>query len=477
MSAAVIVGASVAGLATALALAQHGRRVLILERASPPPLGPVAEAAGRWRRGAVPQADHSHILTSRGVGTLRDRAPDLLGMLDSAGGRLLDLTTALPPTAAGPRREPPDAELVALACRRSLLELVLYRYVTGLAGVRVEHGVTVTGVERGVGGRLTGVTTASGRFGAQIVVDASGRAGAARGWITTAGLPVPPDQVRPAGLRTFSRFYQRGDGQLGPLNRGNAAGLVSGHYAGVLHPADGNIFSIALGSLPEDRALRALHDPPSFTAVARSTPWVRDWLADGSVTPLTPIRAATGPDNVLRGVAVASQSPLAGLFPVGDAACTTNPLYGRGMSLALAHAFALADVLAGAPGADLRGAGAAGLADALYRPWFEQSAIDDAERVAGWRAAAGLPATPAAPTVPARPAGRPALAEIGAAAASDAAVWRGFTRVMMGLRSPTDVFDDPDFRRRVRDAQPAPAARPPGPRRGDLLAALAQAAA
>jgi 2-polyprenyl-6-methoxyphenol hydroxylase-like FAD-dependent oxidoreductase len=460
---AVVVGGSVAGLATALALGDAGYQVEVLERAAPPD--------GDRHRATVPQARHSHTFTSLGVRLLRERAPDVLTAALAAGATLLDLTAALPAGPDGRTSEVDDDELVALACRRSTFESALYRVVHARRPVSIRHGVTVRGLLLDRSRRcVTGVVTEDGtRVPAGVVVDATGHRAASRSWLAAAGIPVPADLTSPSGLRGFTRFYRlAGPTRPGPLNRGNGAGDIWDHYAGVLHPGDGDTFSIALGVLPDDPAMDALRQPAAFTAAARATPGITPWLVDGVAVPISPVYAITSPPNALRGIATARRPPVAGLFPVGDAACVTNPLFGRGMSLAFAHAFQLADLLAAGPGS----AGAAArIAEVLFEPWYEQSVRADQERIARWTAAVdGRPA----PELPATD--RPTMRDAARAAAADGTVWRGVVRVQMGLSTPAATFADEKFVARIRQA-PAPPTdtRPAAPTRAELVRLVAAA--
>ncbi|WP_369393216.1 FAD-dependent oxidoreductase [Streptomyces sp. CG1] len=477
---AVVVGGSVTGLATALALAEHGHAVRVLERSAPPPDGPAAKAAELWHRPTVPQSDHSHILTSLGVRVLRRWAPRLLDTALEEGARLLDLMDAAPAAddphgAAGPWAGA-DHELTALAVRRTFLELLLHRAVRALPGVTVEHGTAVRGLLLdGSRSRVTGVVTDSGaQVPARFVVDATGRKAAALSWLAEAGFPLGEDLTGPTQLRCFTRFYRltASDGALpGPLNRGNAAGGIWDHYAAVAHPADNGTFAIAVGTPTADPATTGLREPAAFTAAARLSPYVTEWTDERVSAPLTDVRAITMPPNILRSTARPGRRQVAGLFPVGDAVCVTDPLYGRGMSLALQHAFRLVELLDAHPEVgESQSEHAVRLADEIHRPWYEQAVHDSFTRARLWRAQAEGGAPP--PVPPAAP-GRPALPEVARAAAADTTVWRGLVRVLMGLNTPAEVFDAAAFRDRVRAAaaRPVPPGRVP-PRREELLAAI-----
>ncbi|WP_328763705.1 MULTISPECIES: hypothetical protein [unclassified Streptomyces] len=472
MTGTVIAGAGIAGLALALALGARGHRVRVLERSGPPPDGPAAKSAELWERPSVPQAAHDHILNALGVRVLRRHAPAVLDAALAQGARLVDLTTAAPPGPGSPGsgREPGDEELVTLLVRRPVLDLVLHRAVEALPGVTVSHGTTVAGLLSAptgpAGHRVTGVVTDGGeRIPADLVVDASGRRCASRSWLAAAGVPVPQDLTGPSRLHAFGRFYRLRrphDPPPGPLNRGNAAGGIWDHYSAVLHPADNDVFAVTFGALPGDRAMAALRTPGGFTTACRLSPFLAPWVDEDAAEPLGPVRAIAMPPNVLRGAAAGRQRPVAGLLRAGDAACVTDPMFGRGMSLALAHAFRLAELIGEHPAADERlGPAAADLADRLLRPWYELGAHDSRSRAERWRAGTGAPAAPAPePPGPAPVPGALRTAAL-AAAATDRTVWRGLTRMGTSLSTPAEVFADEEFLARVRAAAAAP--RPAGP--------------
>jgi 2-polyprenyl-6-methoxyphenol hydroxylase-like FAD-dependent oxidoreductase len=460
MARIVIAGGGVAGLATAWAAAGHGHDVVVVDGSPPPPDGPAARAATGWRRAAVPQAQHTHTLTSAGVRVLRTRAPQVLETLLDAGAHLLELTRSAPHPGV-----PDDPDLVALGCRRTFLELVLHRAVARLPEVEFRYGEPVRGVTVDSGRRVRAAVAGGAELPADLVVDATGRRACGRAWLAAAGFGVRADRVVPTRQVVLGRFYRK-PGPHGPLNRGNAAGVVGDHYVGVLHPGDGDHFSVAVGLPVRDPDLAVIREPAVFDAVMAATPWVRNWLADGAVA-VSGVHVLGSPPNVLGGPALDPAPPVTGLVPVGDAACVTDPIFGRGMSLALVHGTELADLVDGVPDAGFA-ARAAGLAAGLFRPWYEHAAETSTGRLRRLREAESGATGTAAP-----PSG---LQVLGLAAARDAVVWHRLTRMLMGLDRP-GLLDEPDFHARVRAALTGPAGAVPvgPPSRAELLDVVARA--
>ncbi|WP_344529339.1 hypothetical protein [Streptomyces albiaxialis] len=212
---AVIAGGGFAGPATALALGSAGYWAVVLERSPPPPEGPLAPAAERWYRPTVPQAAHSHNLTGLGVKVLRAHAPQVLDEVLRAGAGFVDLTENMPVGIGDRARRKGDEELVALGCRRTSLELALYRAARAAPGVEIRHGTTVRGlrIERRPARpvRAMGVVVQGGRsVPADAVIDATGRRrAAARTWLTDLGIPVRDDLEHRSDLAVCTRFYRR----------------------------------------------------------------------------------------------------------------------------------------------------------------------------------------------------------------------------------------------------------------------------
>jgi len=82
-----IVGAGMAGLATALALGRTGCEVTLVERDGPPPDLPPDALLTDWQRPGALQLRHSHGFFGRLRNLLQGRYPDLYQQLLAAGAR------------------------------------------------------------------------------------------------------------------------------------------------------------------------------------------------------------------------------------------------------------------------------------------------------------------------------------------------------------------------------------------------------
>jgi 2-polyprenyl-6-methoxyphenol hydroxylase-like FAD-dependent oxidoreductase len=477
MSKAVIIGGSVAGLAGALALSELGYHVEILERDPALPPDSVDAAHTDWSRPTVPQASHSHAFGSLGVNLLRDRTPDIYSALVAAGADEIQLGERRPPALRDAPAEPEDAELNMLGCRRSTFELVFRREVLRRQRVAVRHGVIVRDLEFSPSGtrRVTGVRTANGDvITADLVIDASGRRSQVTQWLAAAGVPVADDRVESCEISYYTRYYRMlSPTPPGPINRGFGAGGLWDHYTAVMFLGDNHTYSISIGMLPRDPATKALRDEAAFTAAIQATPLLAPWVAPDNAVPISTVHAMGGLDNMMRGAATTRQEPVPGLLILGDAACTTNPAYGRGVSLSLAHAYALAEVLTAHPEVGQEQSRAVAEAtERLYRPWFEESVQNDRGRAMLWQA------TVEGRTLPSPPPHVLTFGQVAEAGATDPVVWRRLVRVMMTLSPPDTVYADEEIRTRVRAALKNGGGHGlPGASREQMMRALGQAAA
>jgi 2-polyprenyl-6-methoxyphenol hydroxylase-like FAD-dependent oxidoreductase len=476
----VVVGGGVAGLATALAAARNGAHtVTVLERDATP-LPPAADDAfGSWRRPGAPQLRHSHAFLARLRNLLRDRAPDVLAALHDAGATELPFATA---SSGGPDGSGGgDDDLVGLACRRTTFEWVLRRIALDQQDVRFRDGSPVRRL-RADGGRVVGVVLEGGEsVDADLVVDCSGRRSPLPRWLDEAGLAPCEERMSGCGIHYYSRFYRLRGGRPRPAQAG-ILGLDLGYVKLAAFPGDGETFSLTFGVPSADVELRSIVRPERFEAAGRRMPGLAPWLIPGLAEPLTGVEVMAGLINRRRRLVVDGRPVAPGLVAVGDAAVCTNPLYGRGCSLAVVHAYHLADVLA-STGADAEATAVEldRVTRADIEPWYRAAVAQD--RHAGtW---SRPPAAAARGTPGAEPtAQRPADEQLGAllrdallpAARQDPHVLRAFVRCFNLLDPPETLMRDPDLVQRVlaawaeRGRHPDPP--PAGPDRDELVEVL-----
>ena len=489
MARVVVVGAGVAGLGTALSLGRAGHDVTILERdATPLPTDP--HAAFEWDRRGAPQVRHSHAFLARLRNLLRDRHPDVLALLLDAGATELRFLESMPDTILDRSARPGDEDLVALACRRTTFEWVLRRTALAAPGVTLIDGVVGDGLattgEPSGRRRVTGVRLADGdTVSGDLVVLAGGRRADVPGWFAAAGAEPIAEQDEDTGIVYWSRFY-RLRGEPPPSDGPIAADL--GYLKLAVFQGDNGTFSVTLATGNDDAEMRALAEPGCFDRAAAAMLPISPWLAPGVSEPITEVHLMARLRNRIRRFVLDGRPAALGVVAVGDAHTCTNPLYGRGCSLAMVHAELLGDALAAHGRADepFHLALEAAVADQI-EPWYRASVSQDRAN----RDAATVPPGALEGAVP--PSGdedssaqqrrfmRSVLRDgLVPALRTDATVLRAFLRGFNLLEPPEVLIQDQQVMARVLEAWQARAERPPdppiGPDRSALLALLADAA-
>jgi 2-polyprenyl-6-methoxyphenol hydroxylase-like FAD-dependent oxidoreductase len=479
---AVVVGAGVGGLGAALTLARSGLHVTVIER-DPTPLPTSASAAFEWDRRGAPQVRHSHALLARLRNLLRDRYPDVLAHLIEAGATEIRFCDNPPPemTDRGPR--PGDEDLVAIACRRTTFEWTLRRMVLDQHGVEVLHGTAVEQlVADGDGSRptVTGVITSGGdTIEADLVVAALGRRSAVPRWFESLGVELSVDE-EDTGIVYLSRFYELLDDAELPVTSGPIGGDLGYLKYGVFL-GDNRTYSVTLAVRTGDDELRGqLLDPDTFDLAARTLPATTAWADPRRGRAITPVEVMGGLVNRrIRYTDDAGDPYVLGVHALGDAHTCTNPLYGRGCSLAIVQA----DLLAAAvrdhadPLERARAYEAACTREVL--PWYRASVHQDrlnrdqAEREQA--IAAGTIDADAEPDANqfAQEVMRDGLLP---AVRTDPEVFRAFIRAFNLLTTPDALLTDADVFGRVLAAYQDRENRPPepvlGPPRDEMLELL-----
>lgn len=348
-----VIGAGMAGLCAALALAPTGRQVTLLERDPPPPEGDADHAFAEWARRGVGHLRHSHAFLARLRLIVRDEHPQLLADLVAAGCRELGFDGMLTDIHRQTYRpEPVDADFIILTSRRTTLELVMRRYVARLPGVTIRSETFVTELitEPGPPLRVTGVRLEGGEeLTADLVVDAAGRTSGATEQLTELGAPIA-EVSETAGILYFTRHYRLRPGlEEPPRGKAPATGDLGFLKFGVF-PADNGCFSITI-CVPEiEMEMRkAIVAPETFDALCREMPGLIPWVDPERAEGVSRVFGMGDLHSRWRDLVKDGQPVVLGFFPLGDSLIRTNPLYGRGCSFAAAGAYLLRDALRANP--------------------------------------------------------------------------------------------------------------------------------
>jgi 2-polyprenyl-6-methoxyphenol hydroxylase-like FAD-dependent oxidoreductase len=332
-SAAVVIGAGIAGLSAARTLADRFDRVVVLERDR-------LSTEALPRKG-VPQSEHGHVLLSAGQRALDRLFPGLLDELRAAGAGDFDPGLDLSVYRYGGMwaRTPSSVRLVSPS--RPLLELAIRRRVEALPGLEIRDDTAVAGL-LGEGGRVTGVRLDDGTgIDADLVVDCSGKGNRSNRWLGALGFPAPRVSEVTIGIGYATRLYRRSPGDLAV---GQAVlDLPDPPHetrAGVVLPIEGDRWLISLAAWHEGYP----RDLAAFEKHGRELrqPTIADLMT--RCEPLTDVAVHHFPASRRRHFEEQRERPV-GYLALGDAMCSFNPIYGQGMTCAAMEAVELGTLL------------------------------------------------------------------------------------------------------------------------------------
>jgi 2-polyprenyl-6-methoxyphenol hydroxylase-like FAD-dependent oxidoreductase len=499
----IVIGAGVAGLGSALALSRAGHRVTMIERdATPLPADP--DAAFEWDRRGAPQVRHSHALLARLRNLLRDRYPDVLAALLDAGATEIRFTSNLPPEITDREPRSGDEDLVAIACRRTTFEWVLRRTVLAADGVTLLDGAVAESLrtahdDNGGPTTVTGVhIVESGApprtLSADLVVAAVGRRSAVPRLLSQIGVD-PSGRSEDTGIIYLSRFYRLLAGADAPPDTGPIGGDL-GYLKYAVFQGDNRTFSVTFAVGTHDDELRhLLVDAARFDRAAATLTATAAWVEADRSEAITEVHVMGGLLNRRLDFVDDDGKPVVlGFHAVGDAHTCTNPLYGRGCSLAMVQATLLADALAEHPDdPEARAQSYEAASERDIRPWYTAAVAQDRmnreraessetgnedQRNSGDEDARNPQGDTADvdPKAFLRDLMRDGLAP---ALRTDATVFRAFVRSFNLLDPPDALITDPDVVGRILVAYQERDQRPPeaplGPSRAGLVGALTTA--
>lgn len=441
----VVIGGSVAGLATGVGLADRGIAVTVLERDPAPTCDSGDQAFLEWRRPGVTQFRQSHGFSSRSRNLLLEHAPEVVESLLADGVEEMNFFKMLAPPELWTEE---DEAYGSLWVRRPGFELALRQHAAGRVELRSEVSVAGLVIDDGSPPRVTGVRLSDGSvLEADLVIDAGGRRSPVPEWLAAADIKPHLDE-QDCDIVYFTRYYRRNPSGLPAISLIGAGAAITDRFGFNTFVGDHDTYGVLMVCRPDDRPLLALREPAVFEAVGRETTALAPWIEPENGTPLHDPEMMTGNRNRRWRYLVDDEPVVLGLIPVGDALCSTNPFYGWGASMALTYAFAVAGAIAENTG-DLRDVfcayeSAIGQeADDVYR----ESSADDRMRIYRWRGQ----------EVPEwdreEMERRDLIRCIGEGALRDPVLGRAFLRRTGLLQSPAAALDDPDVVEHARNTQ------------------------
>ncbi len=357
----VVAGAGPAGLLVSAALAARGHEVEAVDRDP----GPLPD--GSWVRRGVMQFEHAHGFRPQVATVLRRLWPAAYDSWLALGAEPVFIT---PPGG-------PGEVMIGTRSRRSVFERAL-REAARTSGIGLCHG-HVDGLVR-QGGRVAGVVVDGTVVAADLVVDASGRAGRVRGRSGSVGLGLLGGEC---GISYVDRVYRlRRGAEPGPLlNPVVWAGNFDGYQTLVFMHEAGH-FSLLFVRPTADAQLASLRHGTAFEAACRAVPALAAWTDPARSVPVTEVMVGGALRNAYR-----PQERVAGLVAVGDAVSTTTPTAGRGVAMTCLQVQALVDLLdAGADPVTVAEPFDEWCATTM-RPWVEDHIVRDTEAVQAWQGA------------------------------------------------------------------------------------------
>jgi 2-polyprenyl-6-methoxyphenol hydroxylase-like FAD-dependent oxidoreductase len=338
---AVVVGAGMAGLPAARALADYFEHVVVLERDTLPP--------GASHRLGAPQSRHVHALLGGGQRALGELFPGFEQDLAAAGAvplRVgLDVRMEIPDYDPFPQR---DLGWITYSMSRPLIELMVRERVEPHPNItlrprcRAQNVVATSDNAAVTGIRFENGDGKSEMLPADLVVDASGRGNLTSALLESLGHRQPEETAIGVDIGYATAVFAIPDdsppGWKGVITRGPAPQRRGG---GLMLPLESNRWMLTLGGRRGDK-------PPGdwegFLAYMQQLPTPTIYDAVKRAERLGEIARFGFPASVRQHFERLEAFPR-GLLPFGDAICRFNPVYGQGMSVAAQEACLLHQLL------------------------------------------------------------------------------------------------------------------------------------
>ena len=313
-----IVGSGPTGLFLGASLARRGHDVISVDR-DPGPSG------AAWIRRGVMQFEHAHGFRPQVPMALQAEWPAALKSWLSLGAQPVEA-----PDSAG------SPQVLGVLSRRSTFERALRHAATKQPGLTLRTGpVDGLVLDRG---HVVGARVDRSLVEADLVVDASGRAGhLGRTSAQDGGSELDGD----CGLAYVDRTYQLIPGaEPGPMTTPIAHFAEFDGYQCLVFLHESGHFSVVFVRPTGDAALKALRFEAAFEAACHAIPALSEWTEPARAHPTSQVLVGGALRNIYR-----RQTGTPGLVALGDSVATTTPTRGRGIAMACMQVTALLTLL------------------------------------------------------------------------------------------------------------------------------------
>ncbi|WP_238361063.1 FAD-dependent oxidoreductase [Iningainema tapete] len=333
---AIVIGGGIAGLLAVHVLTKYFEQVTIIERDRYP-------ERPEPRQG-VPQSHQTHALLARGQRIFEELFPGLQEEIINQGTQLIDFTADCPLLLLGHWTPRFTSDIISYGCTRNLLEATVRNRLANNNSIKFLEKTLVTNLLADTNkATITGVQIQNSdgsktELNAQLVVDASGRNSKASQWLQMLGYEIPKETKVNSFLGYATRFYES---LSDILPKCKALYIMpqapKDTRGGTLYQIENGHWMVCLIGVGRDYPPT---DETGFLNFARSLKEPEIYNAIADAKPLTPIYGYQRTENCWRHYEQLSRIP-ENFIVLGDAACTFNPVYGQGMTVAALGAVTL----------------------------------------------------------------------------------------------------------------------------------------